>query len=89
MATMQVRLVSPEKSVWEGEADQVSARTLEGDIGILAGHAPTLGVLAEGHQVRIKAAGQQIVVDVDGGFLSVTADGVTILAETAEMVSGG
>lgn len=84
---LHVELVSVEREVWSGEATQVSARTTEGEIGILPGHAPLLGQLAEGHQVRIaQESGGVVVVDVDGGFLSVTEAGVTILAEQATLI---
>ena len=64
------------------------ARTTEGELGVLAGHAPLLGQLAESGQVRIKlSSGQQLAYDVSGGFLSVTADGVTVLAEHATQAS--
>jgi len=43
---LKVEVVTPEKRVWSGEAKMVSARTLEGDLGVLPGHAPLLGVLA-------------------------------------------
>ena len=83
---LHVELVSVEREVWSGEATMVSARTTEGEIGILPGHAPLLGQLAEGFEVRITPeAGDEIVVTVSGGFLSVTNEGVTILAETATM----
>lgn len=83
---LHVELVSVEREVWSGEATQVTARTTEGEIGILPGHAPLLGQLAEGHQVRIsQQSGGDVVVDVDGGFLSVTEQGVTILAEQATL----
>ena len=52
-ANLTVEVVSPEKRVWSGEAKMISARTLEGDIGVLPGHAPLLGVLVDG-QVSIK-----------------------------------
>jgi len=45
---LKVEVVTPEKRVWSGEAKMVSARTLEGDLGVLPGHAPLLGVLADG-----------------------------------------
>lgn len=81
---LQVELVSVEREVWSGEADLVVARTTEGEIGILPGHAPLLGQLAEGHDIRIQqAGGRELVVGVSGGFLSVTESGVTILAEAA------
>ena len=85
MATMNVELVAPDRIVWSGEAEMVSARTTEGDIGILPNHEPMLGVLVE-HPVRIKRSGEdELVAAVLGGFLSVTRDTVSILAESVEM----
>ncbi|MCO1598141.1 F0F1 ATP synthase subunit epsilon [Micromonospora sp. RHAY321] len=85
---LHVELVAVEEKVWSGEAEMVVARTTEGELGVLPGHAPLLGQLAEPGQVRIKlAGGQQVAYDVDGGFLSVSADGVTVLAESATPVS--
>ena len=52
---LKVEVVTPEQRVWSGEAKMVSARTLEGDLGVLPGHAPLLGVLADG-TVSIKSA---------------------------------
>ena len=83
---LHVELVSVEREVWSGEASTVIARTTEGEIGILPGHAPLLGQLAEGYDVRIaQEGGSELVVTVGGGFLSVTDEGVTILAETATL----
>jgi len=84
---MRVGLVSPERELWSGEAEMVLARTTEGELGILAGHIPLLGVLAEGGIVRIRPGGGQpeITAAVHGGFLSVSKDGVSILAESAEL----
>ncbi len=83
---LHVALVSVEREIWSGEAEQVNARTTEGEIGILAGHTPLLGQLAEGFTVTIRqAGGEDITAAVHGGFLSVTDEGVTILAERAEL----
>ena len=83
---MHVELVSVEREVWSGEAASVFARTTEGEIGILPGHTPLLGQLAEGFDVRIvPSTGSEFVVNVSGGFLSVTDEGVTILAESATL----
>jgi F-type H+-transporting ATPase subunit epsilon len=83
---LHVELVSVEREVWSGEADMVVARTTVGEIGILPGHTPLLGQLAEGFDVRIQRSGaEEIVVGVTGGFLSVTNEGVTILAEAATL----
>ena len=84
---MRVAVVSPEKEIWSGEAEMVSARTLDGEIGILEGHIPLLGVLADDGEVRIRTAGSgsEVTAKVSGGFLSVTKEGVSILAERAEL----
>ncbi|WP_018639316.1 F0F1 ATP synthase subunit epsilon [Parafrankia elaeagni] len=80
---MRVAIVSPEQEVWSGDADMVVARTVEGDIGILPGHVSMLAVLVGDQTVRVKVGSQEISAGVDGGFLSVTKEGVSILAESA------
>jgi F-type H+-transporting ATPase subunit epsilon len=84
---LNVELVSAERQVWAGEAGFVVARTLDGELGILPGHVSLLGVLAEGFTVRISGgdAGEGVEAAVHGGFLSVSSDNVTILAEIAEL----
>ena len=85
MATMHVELVSVEKALWSGEATAVFARTPEGELGVLPGHAPLLGALAPGFAVRIDRDGDTSVqVAVHGGILSVRKDGVAVLGEMAE-----
>jgi len=85
---LQVELVAVEEKVWSGEAEMLLARTTEGELGVLPGHEPLLGQLAEPGRVRIKrAGGEEIAYEVAGGFLSVTPDGVTILAEEATPVT--
>lgn len=79
---IHVEIVSVEEMVWSGEADMLVARTTEGELGVMPGHAPLLGQLAEPSQVRVKIGGaDQQAYDVSGGFLSVTEAGVTVLAE--------
>ena len=86
MATLQVELVAVEQMIWSGEARMVIARTTEGELGVLPGHAPLLGELAPGGVVTIRTeSGDDLVVAAHGGFLSVTQHGVSILAETAEL----
>ncbi|MEU4762512.1 F0F1 ATP synthase subunit epsilon [Actinosynnema sp. NPDC023794] len=86
MAEMTVQLVAVERRLWSGTATSVVAQTLEGEIGILPGHEPVLGQLVEGGVVRIRTADNELVTAaVHGGFLSVTGDGVSILAEAAEL----
>jgi F-type H+-transporting ATPase subunit epsilon len=78
---LKVEVVTPEKRVWSGEAKMVLARTLEGDLGILSDHSPLLGVLADG-TVSIKAAdGSVNDFVINGGFISVSKNRVSILGE--------
>jgi F-type H+-transporting ATPase subunit epsilon len=84
VAQLHVELVSVESKVWSGEADMLVARTTEGELGVLPGHAPLLGQLAEPGTVRIKTGSEEIAYTVQGGFLSITAEGVSVLAESAE-----
>jgi F-type H+-transporting ATPase subunit epsilon len=84
-----VEVVSVESKVWSGEAESLIARTTEGELAVLAGHAPLLGELKEPSRVRVKVAGRdEVAYDVAGGFLSVTNDGVTVLAESATPAEG-
>jgi F-type H+-transporting ATPase subunit epsilon len=73
--TLQVSLVVPEGEVWAGPAEMVIAKTRDGDIGVLTGHSPVLGILVEGSLVRIlpegtadgSAEGSAVVAAVHGG----------------------
>ena len=87
MSSLTVTVVSATAEVWSGEASMVVARTTEGEIGILAGHEPSLGVLAAG-EVRITTAdGQKVTAQAEDGFLSVDNNQVTIVAGLAEITS--
>jgi len=82
---MQVQLVAPDRMVWSGEAEFVQARTVDGELGILPRHAPLLGVLVEG-PVKIRRSGEDdLLAAVHGGFLSVSDEGVKVLAEIVEL----
>jgi F-type H+-transporting ATPase subunit epsilon len=86
VAEMTVEVVAVERRIWSGEATFVLARTTEGEIGILPGHEQTLAQLEEAGVLRIDGAdGEMITAAVHGGFLSVTPEGVTVLAEFAEV----
>jgi F-type H+-transporting ATPase subunit epsilon len=87
VAKLHVGLVSPEREIWSGEADQVVAKTIEGELGILPGHAPVLGVLVDGSVVKISPSDQSepILAMVGSGFFSVAGDEVSVLAEQAEL----
>ena len=86
---LKVEVVAVEERVWSGEAEMLIARTTDGELGVLPGHAPLLGQLADPGEVRIKLeGGREVGYDVNGGFLSVTGDGVTVLAESATPLAG-
>ncbi|MBV9160033.1 MAG: F0F1 ATP synthase subunit epsilon [Pseudonocardiales bacterium] len=86
MAEMSVELVAVERPVWSGHAISVFAQTTEGELGILPGHTPLLGELVEGGIVKVTTTDRETVtVAVFGGFLSVTGDKVSVLAEAAEL----
>jgi F-type H+-transporting ATPase subunit epsilon len=85
--TMRVALVEPEGEIWSGEAEMVIARTLDGEIGLLTGHAPVIGVLAEGSMVQIRSenASTDVFAAVTGGFLSMADNRVSILARQGQL----
>ena len=83
--TIRVELVSAERRVWSGEASIVLARTTDGDLGVMANHTPTFGVLVNG-VVTIRTENEgEVKTAVHGGFLSVSDNRVSILAEIAEL----
>jgi F-type H+-transporting ATPase subunit epsilon len=84
--TLQVALVVPDRELWSGEARTVIAKTTEGDIGVLTGHSPVFGVLAEGSLVEIlNDDAEPVRAAVSGGFLSVADDRVAVLAASAQL----
>src|SRR5438874_532750 len=82
---LQVDLVSPERILWAGEADMVIARTTEGDIAFLAGHAPFIGALGIGPVTIEEPGGRQTKIAVHGGFVEVSHNKVTLLSDVAEL----
>lgn len=87
MAGLSVSVVSADQEVWSGEAKQIVARTVVGEIGILRGHEPMLAILGEG-DVRITLEdGTVITARAEDGFLSVEHDVITVVARTAELIN--
>lgn len=86
---LEVHVVTPEREVWSGEAQMVVARGVEGEVGILPGHAPLLVRLAIGALRIQKVDGTWQAAVEDGGFLHVTSSGgatrVDVLAAHAEL----
>jgi F-type H+-transporting ATPase subunit epsilon len=85
MSTMQVEVVTPERVIYSGEATMVVTRTLSGEIAFLPNHAPFLGALVENH-TRIYVTDDQVEhVAVQGGFVEVSDNRVSILSDQAEL----
>ncbi|MDQ6687436.1 MAG: F0F1 ATP synthase subunit epsilon [Actinomycetota bacterium] len=80
---LQVELVSAERTVWSGQAQMVLARTTEGDLGVLRNHTPILSLLVDGVVEITPVDGEHVVAAVDGGFISVAANRVSILSAHA------
>jgi len=79
---MKVSVISPEKTIFEGEADMVVAPAWDGEVGVLKGHAPMLMLLGNG-SLRVKNGGSEERFEVSGGFMQVADDVVTVLSESA------
>lgn len=86
MATFHFDLVSPEKLLFSGDVEQVDVPGAEGDFGVLANHAPFVATLRPGI-LTVHAAGGEKKIVVLGGFVEVSAEGLTVLAEVAENVA--
>ncbi|HZQ33379.1 MAG TPA: F0F1 ATP synthase subunit epsilon [Mycobacterium sp.] len=88
MADMNVDIVAVEREIWSGKGTFVFTRTTSGEIGILPRHIPMVAQLVDDAMVRVEREGEDdLRIAVDGGFMSVTDDGVIILAESAEFES--
>lgn len=82
MATFHFDLVSPEKLAFSGEVDQVDVPGVEGDFGVLAGHAPVVAAIRPGILTVISGGSKQKII-VLGGLAEVSAKGLTVLADVA------
>jgi F-type H+-transporting ATPase subunit epsilon len=86
--SFQVSVVSPESTVWSGEAEFVVARTTEGEIGVLADHEPVLAALTTG-PVIIEHGNDKTTIGVHGGFLQILDNHVTLITDRAQIAEGG
>jgi F-type H+-transporting ATPase subunit epsilon len=82
MATFHFDLVSPEKLTFSGEVDQVDVPGIEGDFGVLAGHAPVVAAVRPGI-LTVTAGGTHQKIIVLGGLAEVSEKGLTVLADVA------
>ena len=85
---LHVEVVSPERILYSGEAEMVVARTTDGEIAFLNGHAPFIGALGIGVVSIIpEGGGDRVVAAVHGGFVEVSENRVTVLSDVAELAS--
>jgi len=83
MAKIKFKIVTPERTVYDSEIDQVTLPTQEGEITVLPEHIPLISVLAPG-ELMVKKGDEEIAMAVSGGIIEVQKNEITILADTAE-----
>lgn len=83
MTTFFLEVITPERKFFSGEAESVTFRSIDGEIGVLARHAPTVVSVNVG-PIKISSEGKQIDAVVTEGFARIMPDKVTILTDTAE-----
>jgi len=84
-ASLEVEVVAPDGMVWQGNATSVIVRTAEGDIGILVDHEPVMAAMVPCAAEVVTDDGQRKVIAVGGGFVSVYANHVSLLSDSATM----
>ena len=82
MTPFDLKIITPEKIFFEGNTEQIIVRTVSGDIGILAGHAPYVANIVS--SFRIKIEGEFRTAAISGGLIKVSADGVTVVTSAIE-----
>lgn len=82
------QLITPERVFFSGQAVQVQIPGVEGDMGVLIGHAPTITTLRPGIVTIDTESGAQVKIAVIGGIAEVTGERCSVLAETARMLAG-
>ena len=80
---LHVVVMSPERTIYNGAADSVIAPAWDGKLGILRGHAPLMALLGAG-ELQVSRGGTTDRFRVEGGFLQVIDNTVTVLSEQAE-----
>lgn len=82
-APLTVSVISPERTIYEGEAEMVVAPAWDGEVGILNNHAPMMVLLGEG-DLRVRIGDREDRFFVGGGFLQVIDNVITVMSEYAE-----
>ena len=81
---MKVDVIGPDSSLWRGDASSVSVPAIDGELGIRTGHQPVLAVLKPGPVRITPVSGEQVQVDVLGGFVSVDDDVVMVVVDSKD-----
>ena len=85
--SLKVSVISPEASLFEGDAESVVVPAYDGEVGILTGHAPMMTLLGKGN-LRIDAAGGARRFAIEGGFLQVINNQVRVVTEKGSAAQG-
>ncbi len=80
MSTFKLEIITPERMFFKGEVEQITCKTVKGELGILKGHQPMIAVLDE-HNLKIKMGGRWCEFHVTDGFVEVRPDEVIIFGE--------
>ena len=83
MKSYKLKIITPEKTFYDGETEQIVVRTSDGDMGVLAGHENYVSDLPAG-PFRVKIDGKYKTAAISGGVLKVSKEVTTILAMAAE-----
>ena len=83
---MKIAVISPERTLYDGDATHVVAPAYDGELGILTGHAPMTTLLGRG-TLRVMRGGDEQRFHIDGGFLQVVDDVVRVVTEKAQPVA--
>jgi len=84
--SLTVQIVAPDRELWSGVAERVTAPSVDGEIGLLTGHEPLLALMRPGVLRIVRPGDEPLHVDVTGGFISFDHDAVTIVADTEEEI---
>jgi F-type H+-transporting ATPase subunit epsilon len=84
--TLSVKIIAPDRTVWETEAEEAVLPSSTGQVGILTGHAPLLSALDVG-VMRVRTNGKWVSLAVMGGFVEVENNKLTVLVNSAEQGS--
>ena len=87
MANFRLEIVTPKGKLYSNDVEFVFARTTEGDMGILANHAPFVAGLTVGEMVVRETKGKEIPYYVSGGFLEINSNKVIVLVDEAMLAS--